>query len=68
MASPHVTGAAALYLGQNPNATPAQVQTALVNNAISNTLTGVPAGTPNRLLNIDFLNAPNPNVTVDQPW
>ena len=67
MASPHVTGAAALYLAANPNATPAQVQTALVNNAISNTLTGVPAGTPNRLLNIDFLNAPNPNVTVANP-
>ena len=26
MASPHTAGAAALYLGENPSATPAQVQ------------------------------------------
>ena len=32
MAAAHVTGAAALYLGQNPNATPAQVEQALVAN------------------------------------
>jgi subtilisin-like proprotein convertase family protein len=67
MASPHAAGAAALYLGANPSATPAQVQTALVNNSIPNTLTGVPASTPNRLLNIDFLNTPSPVVTVASP-
>ena len=67
MASPHATGAAALYLGANPNATPAQVQTALVNNSIPNTLTGVGTGSPNRLLNIDFLNVPSPVVTVANP-
>jgi subtilisin family serine protease len=31
MASPHVAGAAALYLSSNPNATPGQVKTALQN-------------------------------------
>lgn len=56
MASPHAAGAAALYLGANPSATPAQVQSALVNNAVSNTLTGVGSTTPNKLLNVSFLN------------
>jgi subtilisin len=31
MAAPHVAGAAALYLSQNPSATPAQVKSALIN-------------------------------------
>lgn len=31
MASPHVAGAAALYLSNNPSASPAQVKTALQN-------------------------------------
>jgi subtilisin family serine protease len=31
MASPHVAGAAALYLSQNPSATPAQVENYLLN-------------------------------------
>lgn len=35
MASPHVAGAAALYLLQNPNATPNQVRQALVNSGES---------------------------------
>lgn len=55
MASPHVTGAVALYLGANPNASSAQVHSAIVSNSVSNTLTGVPSGTPNRLLNTEFL-------------
>ena len=35
MASPHVAGAAALYLSANPNATPSQVAAALTGNASS---------------------------------
>lgn len=50
MASPHVTGAAALYLGGHPTATPAQVQTALVGNATTGVVTSPGAGSPNRLL------------------
>ncbi len=50
MSSPHVAGAAALYLQVNPTATPAAVQSAIVANATANALTGVPSGTPNRLL------------------
>ncbi|MDV3221822.1 S8 family peptidase [Intrasporangium sp.] len=55
MASPHVAGAVALYLGANPGASSAQVHSAIVGNSVSNTLTGVPSGTPNRLLNTEFL-------------
>ncbi|MFI8372146.1 S8 family serine peptidase [Streptomyces sp. NPDC085466] len=50
MASPHVAGAAALYLGDNPTATPAQVGTALVNAATPNVVTNPGSGSPNRLL------------------
>ncbi|MFD2691798.1 S8 family serine peptidase [Streptomyces phyllanthi] len=52
MASPHVAGAAAVYLGENPSATPAQVSTALTSAASANTLTSVGTGSPNRLLQI----------------
>ena len=50
MASPHVAGAAALYLAANPGATPSQVTTALVNNATSNAVGSPGSGSPNKLL------------------
>ncbi|MFD4135163.1 S8 family serine peptidase [Streptomyces goshikiensis] len=50
-ATPHVTGVVALYLSAHPAATPAQVRTWLLGRAVPGALTGVPAGTPNRLLN-----------------
>ena len=50
MASPHVAGAAAVYLEQNPTATPAAVQTAIVNQATPDVIVALPEGTPNRLL------------------
>ncbi|MFF5391877.1 S8 family serine peptidase [Streptomyces sp. NPDC013012] len=49
MAAPHVAGAAALYLSANPTATPAQVQTGILNNATSNAISD-PKGSPNKLL------------------
>ena len=49
MAAAHVSGAAALFLQENPQATPAQVAAALVS-AARPTATGVPAGTTNRTL------------------
>jgi subtilisin family serine protease len=52
MASPHVAGAAALYLSANPNATPAQVRDALVNGATPNKITDVKTGSPNLLLKV----------------
>ncbi|MFN4290388.1 MAG: S8 family serine peptidase [Permianibacter sp.] len=59
MASPHVAGAAALYLYANPTATPSAVTTALVNNASNNKISGIPSG-PNKLLSTVFLNGGNP--------
>lgn len=55
MASPHVAGAVALYLGANPGATSSQVHSAIVGNSVSDRISGVPSGTPNRLLNTEFL-------------
>ncbi len=50
MASPHVAGAAALHLANNPSDTPAQVTTALINASTPNVVTNPGAGSPNRLL------------------
>ncbi|HEV8172950.1 MAG TPA: S8 family serine peptidase [Actinoplanes sp.] len=50
MASPHVAGAAALVLGQNPSFTPAQVRDSLVATATPNVVTSPGSGSPNRLL------------------
>ncbi|MEU5692084.1 S8 family serine peptidase [Actinosynnema sp. NPDC020468] len=56
MASPHVAGTAAVYLAQNPSATPAQVRDALVTNGSSGKLSGINSGSPNVLLYSGFLN------------
>ncbi|MGR8008496.1 S8 family peptidase [Streptomyces hypolithicus] len=50
MASPHVAGAAALYLANNRTATPAQVSSALTSAATTGVVTGPGSGSPNRLL------------------
>lgn len=55
MASPHLAGVAALYLAANPNATPSQVTTAIVNNSLTGKITGIPSGV-NKFVNIQFLN------------
>lgn len=54
-ATPHVTGAVALYLSAHPAATPAQVRTWVTQQATRDALTAVPPGTPNRLLNTSVL-------------
>lgn len=53
MASPHVAGAAALYLEQNPGASPAQVTNGLLGAATSGVISGI-YGSPNLLLNTGF--------------
>jgi subtilisin family serine protease len=50
MATPHVTGAAALYLADHPDATPAEVSDGLTSAATSDAITNATAGTPNKLL------------------
>nr|WP_055493627.1 S8 family peptidase [Streptomyces sp. TP-A0356] len=52
MATPHVTGAAALYLATHPGATPAQVSQALVRRAASGRVMGAGLGSPNKLLQV----------------
>ena len=49
MAAPHVAGVAALYLADNPSASPAQVESAVYNNASTNKLSGIGSGSPNLL-------------------
>ncbi|MGI5416074.1 S8 family peptidase [Actinomadura luteofluorescens] len=51
MATPHVTGVAALYKAANGDASFGTVRSWLVSNAVSGVISGNPAGTPNRLLN-----------------
>jgi hypothetical protein len=70
MASPHVAGAAALYLAANPSATPAQVATALTTNATANKVTSLGTGSPNRLLFAGFIGgggAPTPTPVAPTP-
>ncbi|MEV8316837.1 S8 family serine peptidase [Streptomyces sp. NPDC059900] len=52
MATPHVAGAAAVYLAGHTSATPAQVSSALVNGATSGKVTSPGSGSPNKLLKI----------------
>src|SRR5262249_18464291 len=50
MATPHVTGAAALILAGSPNSTPAQVTSAMTGAATTGVVTNPGTGSPNRLL------------------
>ncbi|MEO3972526.1 S8 family peptidase [Streptomyces sp. CAU 1734] len=51
-AAPHVSGAAAIYLTNHPGSSPATVGAALVSGATNNVLTGIGAGSPNKLLRL----------------
>ena len=55
MATPHVCGAAALYLSINPGASPADVEAALEGNATPGVVSGAGAGSPNLLLYTGFI-------------
>ena len=50
MASPHVAGAAALYLQSHPSASPAEVSQAITSTATSGVLSNIGSSSPNRLL------------------
>ncbi|MGW1708709.1 S8 family serine peptidase [Streptomyces sp. NPDC002206] len=52
MATPHVVGAAAVYLAGHPDATPAEVATALTDGATPDAISHATEGTPNKLLKI----------------
>jgi subtilisin family serine protease len=63
MATPHVTGVAALYLETNPSASPATVASAIINNSTPNKVTSAGTGSPNRLLFSLFGGSPTPTPT-----
>ena len=63
MATPHVTGVAALFLETNPTASPATVAAAIVNGATLNHVTGAGTGSPNRLLFSQLSGGPPPTPT-----
>ncbi|MGW2817509.1 S8 family serine peptidase [Streptomyces sp. NPDC001415] len=52
MATPHVVGAAAVYLAGHKDATPAQVSDALTKGATADKISNASPGTPNKLLKI----------------
>lgn len=64
MATPHVAGAAALYLQNNASATPAAVRNHLVNTATSGVVTSAGTGSPNKLLyTLGSASPPEPTPT-----
>ena len=70
MATPHVAGAAALYLQGNPSASPATVTAALINNSTPNKITSPGTGSPNRLLYTGFIGGggtPAPTISSFSP-
>lgn len=63
MASPHVAGAAAVYLQGNPSASPATVASYLIGQATTGKVTSPGTGSPNRLLYIAPPGGTDPNPT-----
>jgi subtilisin family serine protease len=68
MATPHVAGAAALYLHNHPNATPAQVMAVIINAATPNKVTNTGTGSPNRLLyTLSLQSGESITIPIDSP-
>lgn len=67
MATPHLVGAAALYLHANPAATPAEVEVALESNATAGKVTNPGTGSPNLLLYTAFISAGPPPPPPSPP-
>jgi subtilisin family serine protease len=60
MATPHVTGGAALIASANPGFTPQQVRDAMVNNATNGVVANPGTGSPNKLLFVGGGSQPPP--------
>lgn len=55
MATPHVTGVAALYLSKHPNASPIELKNAILAGGLLGKISNVGNDSPNLLLNTQFL-------------
>lgn len=66
MAAPHVAGAVALYLDQNPGATISQVLNAITSTATGGVVLNAGSGSPDRLLNVQCFKATAPATPVLQ--
>eukprot|EP01118_Nematostelium_gracile_P008258 TRINITY_DN2736_c0_g3_i4.p1 TRINITY_DN2736_c0_g3~~TRINITY_DN2736_c0_g3_i4.p1 ORF type:complete len:620 (-),score=180.36 TRINITY_DN2736_c0_g3_i4:27-1886(-) len=64
MAAPHVAGVMALYLQKRPLAAVTEVNAALINGALNGKVVD-PKGSPNKLLNVNFL--ANPATSTSAP-
>lgn len=64
MATPHVAGAAAVLLSQNPSLTPANVASRITSTATAGVVSSVTGTTPNRLLYSEPVAAQSPAPTV----
>jgi subtilisin family serine protease len=64
MATPHVTGSAALYLGDHPGASPAAVTAGLLAAATTGHVSGAGSGSPNLLDYVGSTAAPPPTTTT----
>jgi subtilisin family serine protease len=60
MASPHVAGAAALYLQGHPSAMPAEVSSAIIAATSKDVLSELGGGSPNRILVVTSLSSATP--------
>jgi subtilisin family serine protease len=67
MATPHVSGVAALYLGQHPAAKPAELAKALKDNGILNAINNAQSQYGNILLNDNFVRGADPVVANPNP-
>jgi serine protease len=67
MATPHVAGAAALFLESHPDASPAEVTSALVANSSTGLLSGLNSSSPNRLLRVNGVGEKNANPPTTDP-
>lgn len=65
MATPHVAGAAAVYLEGSPGASPADVSAWLEANAVEGAISGLPADTANLLLHVPADGGSDPDPDPD---
>lgn len=64
--APFVAGAAAMYLEFHPQASPAEIEKTLTDNATNGVITNAGTGSPNKLLYTAFMNGDTPTPTPTQ--